>query len=166
MTAVRLTVNGVPREIDVDARKLLVHAIREDLGLTGTHVGCLTGDCGACTVFLDGATVKSCSQLALSAEGAMIDTVESLAEGKNLDPVQQAFWDEFAFQCGYCLPGMLLTAKELLTSSADPDDGEIQQAINGNLCRCNGYSTIAAAIRRAAEGAREDQDTLDEGARS
>ncbi|GAB3434647.1 (2Fe-2S)-binding protein [Actinophytocola sediminis] len=150
MTTVRLTVNGVDHEIDVDPNTPLVYAIREQLGLTGTHVGCLTGDCGACTVVLDGQTTKSCSVLAGSADGTRVETVESLADGDQLHPVQRAFWDEFGFQCGFCLPGMLLTAKELIESTPDPDDEDIHRAINGNLCRCTGYNTIVAAVRRAA----------------
>ncbi|MBB4905263.1 (2Fe-2S)-binding protein [Actinophytocola algeriensis] len=146
----KLTVNGVEHEIDVDPRTLLVHAIREQVGLTGTHVGCLTGDCGACTVVVDGQTTKSCSVLALSAEGSAVETIESLADGDDLHPVQQAFWDEFGFQCGFCLPGMLLTAKELVESTPDPTDDDILRAIDGNLCRCTGYNTIVAAVRKAA----------------
>lgn len=146
----RLTVNGVEHELDADARTLLVHAIREKVGLTGTHVGCLTGDCGACTVVLDGRTAKSCSVLALTADGGDVRTVESLADGERLHPVQEAFWDEFAFQCGFCLPGMLLTAKELVESTPDPTDEEILAAVNGNLCRCTGYNTIVTAVRSAA----------------
>jgi aerobic carbon-monoxide dehydrogenase small subunit len=147
----KLTVNGVEHEFDVDPRTLLVHAIREQVGLTGTHVGCLTGDCGACTVVVDGQTTKSCSVLALNADGATVETIESLAAGEELHPVQQAFWDEFGFQCGFCLPGMLLTAKELVVSTPDPSDDDILRAINGNLCRCTGYNTIVAAVRKAAE---------------
>jgi carbon-monoxide dehydrogenase small subunit len=147
---VKLTVNGGEHEIDVDARTLLVHAIREQVGLTGTHVGCLTGDCGACTVVVDGQTTKSCSVLALSAEGSTVETIESLADGDELHPVQQAFWDEFGFQCGFCLPGMLLTAKELVESTPNPTDEDILRAVNGNLCRCTGYNTIVAAVRKAA----------------
>ena len=146
----KLTVNGVEHEFDVDPRTLLVHAIREQVGLTGTHVGCLTGDCGACTVVVDGQTTKSCSVLALNADGANVETIESLADGDELHPVQQAFWDEFGFQCGFCLPGMLLTAKELVESTPDPTDDDILRAINGNLCRCTGYNTIVAAVRKAA----------------
>lgn len=146
----KLTVNGVEHEFDVDPRTLLVHAIREQVGLTGTHVGCLTGDCGACTVVVDGQTTKSCSVLALNADGANVETIESLADGDELHPVQQAFWDEFGFQCGFCLPGMLLTAKELVESTPDPTDDDIHRAINGNLCRCTGYNTIVAAVRKAA----------------
>jgi len=155
MTKVNLTVNGRAREIDVETSKLLVHAIREDLGLTGTHVGCLTGDCGACTVRVDGATVKSCSVLAVSAEGADLTTIEGIAGEEGLHPVQQAFWDEFGFQCGYCLPGMLLTACELLEDNPDPDDDAIVEAINGNLCRCTGYAAITRSIRCAADRMRE-----------
>jgi carbon-monoxide dehydrogenase small subunit len=149
----RLTVNGVEHTFDVDPRTLLVHAIRERVGLTGTHVGCLTGDCGACTVVVDGQTTKSCSVLALSADGADVETIESLADGDELHPVQQAFWDEFGFQCGFCLPGMLLTARELVESTPDPTDDDIHRAINGNLCRCTGYNTIVAAVRKAAGAA-------------
>jgi carbon-monoxide dehydrogenase small subunit len=147
----RLTVNGVEHEFDVDPRTLLVHAIREQVGLTGTHIGCLTGDCGACTVVVDGQTTKSCSVLALTADGSTVDTIEGLADGDDLHPVQQAFWDEFGFQCGFCLPGMLLTAKELVESTPDPGDDDILRAVNGNLCRCTGYNTIVAAVRRAAK---------------
>jgi carbon-monoxide dehydrogenase small subunit len=154
MTGMRLTVNGVDHDIDVDPRTLLVHAVREQVGLTGTHVGCLTGDCGACTVVVDGRTTKSCSVLALSAAGARVETVESLADGDDLHPVQQAFWDEFGFQCGFCLPGMLLTAKELIEADPDPGEEDILRAVNGNLCRCTGYNTIVAAVRRAAESRR------------
>jgi carbon-monoxide dehydrogenase small subunit len=146
-----LTVNGVEHEFDVDPRTLLVHAIREQVGLTGTHIGCLTGDCGACTVVVDGQTTKSCSVLALTADGSTVDTIEGLADGDDLHPVQQAFWDEFGFQCGFCLPGMLLTAKELIESTPDPGDDDILRAVNGNLCRCTGYNTIVAAVRRAAK---------------
>lgn len=151
MTRVRLTVNGQEREIDVETSRLLVHAIREDIGLTGTHVGCLNGDCGACTVLVDGASVKSCSVLAVSADGAEITTIEGLAKDGELHPVQQAFWDEFGFQCGYCLPGTLLVTCELLEKTPNPDDAAIEQAINGTLCRCTGYAGIKRAIRRAAD---------------
>lgn len=151
----KLTVNGVPRCVRVEPQTLLVHAIREQVGLTGTHVGCLTGDCGACTVVLDGETTKSCSVLALSAEGSEVETIESLADGEQLHPVQDVFWDEFAFQCGFCLPGMLLTAKELVENDPGADEDEILRTINGNLCRCTGYNTIVAAVRRVVREARE-----------
>lgn len=151
MTRVRFIVNGAEREIDVETSRLLVHAIREDVGLTGTNVGCLNGDCGACTVLVNGASVKSCSVLAVSADGAEITTIEGLAREGELHPVQQAFWDEFGFQCGFCLPGTLLVTCELLDKNPDPDDAAIDQAINGTLCRCTGYAGIRRAIRRAAD---------------
>lgn len=155
MTSIRVTVNGVQHDLDVDPRTLLVHLVRETIGLTGTHVGCLTGDCGACTMVVNGRTTKTCSVLAVTADEAEITTIEGLAEPDGtLHPLQQAFWDEFGFQCGYCLPGMLLTANELLTSNPDPDDAEITQAICGNLCRCTGYATIKAAIRSASAAQR------------
>lgn len=151
MTSIRVTVNGVQHDLDVDPRTLLVHLVREAIGLTGTHIGCLTGDCGACTMVVNGRTTKTCSVLAVTADEAEITTIEGLADPDGtLHPLQQAFWDEFGFQCGYCLPGMLLTAHELLASNPDPDDAEITQAICGNLCRCTGYATIQAAIRRAS----------------
>ena len=151
----KFTVNGVPRCVEVEPQTLLVHAVREQVGLTGTHVGCLTGDCGACTVVVDGETTKSCSVLALSAEGTEVETIESLAVGEHLHPVQEVFWDEFAFQCGFCLPGMLLTAKELAEKEPDADEDEILRTINGNLCRCTGYNTIVAAVRRVVRESRE-----------
>lgn len=154
-----LTVNGCRREVAADPRLLLVHLLRDGLGLTGTHVGCLTGDCGACTVLLDGSSVKSCSILAASADGAEVTTVEGLAEGRRLHSLQQAFWDEFGFQCGFCLPGMLLTTYELLQHSPDPNDEAMVDAINGNLCRCTGYQTILRAMRVAADRMRQ----VDEG---
>ena len=152
-TTMRITlrVNGVPHELDIDPRTLLVHAVREEIGLTGTNVGCLTGDCGACTVLLDGRTAKSCSVLAATADGVEVTTIEGLrgADGA-LHPVQQAFWDEFAFQCGYCIPGMVLAACELLERQPNPDSRQVDEAINGNLCRCTGYGSIKRAICRAA----------------
>lgn len=155
MTNIRLSVNGVQHHLDVDPRTLLVHLVRETIGLTGTHVGCLTGDCGACTMLVDGRTTKTCSVLAVTADEAQITTIEGLAGPDGaLHPLQQAFWDEFGFQCGFCLPGMLLTAYELLTRIPDPGDAEITQAISGNLCRCTGYATILAAIRRASAAQR------------
>jgi aerobic-type carbon monoxide dehydrogenase small subunit (CoxS/CutS family) len=152
VTSIRLSVNGTEFQAEVDNRTLLVHFVRENVGLTGTHVGCVTGDCGACTMLVDGRSTKTCSVLAASADGSEITTIEGLADQDGpLHTVQQAFWDEFGFQCGYCLPGMLLTTCELLASSPHPDEAEIVQAINGNLCRCTGYANIVAAIRRAIE---------------
>jgi aerobic-type carbon monoxide dehydrogenase small subunit (CoxS/CutS family) len=146
-----VTVNGEARSVEIDPRRLLVEAIREELGLPGTHIGCLTGDCGACTVEQDGQIVKSCLALAASAEGSEITTIEGLAEGDGeLSTLQQAFWDEYGFQCGYCLPGMLFSAKDLLAENSSPSEGEIRHAINGNLCRCTGYDTIVKSIAEAA----------------
>jgi aerobic-type carbon monoxide dehydrogenase small subunit (CoxS/CutS family) len=149
---VSLTVNGELHERDVEVRRLLVHFIRDDLGLTGTHVGCDTGNCGACTVLLGGAAVKSCMLLAVQADGASIETVESLAQEGELHPLQQAFSDHHALQCGYCTPGMLMSAKHLLDHNAEPTENEIRRAIQGNICRCTGYVNIVEAIAAATKG--------------
>jgi aerobic-type carbon monoxide dehydrogenase small subunit (CoxS/CutS family) len=145
-----VSVNGESRSAEIDPRRLLVETIREDLDLPGTHVGCLTGDCGACTVEVDGQIVKSCLRLAASAEGTDITTIEGLAENGELSTIQQAFWDEYGFQCGFCLPGMLFSAKDLLAQNPSPSEAEIRQAINGTLCRCTGYDTIVKSIAEAA----------------
>ena len=148
---VSLTINGEPYELDLEPRRLLVHAIREDAGLTGTHIGCDTGNCGACTVLLDGKSVKSCMMLAVQAGGARIETVESLAgPDGDLDALQQAFSEHHALQCGYCTPGMLMSAKFLLERNPSPSEDEIRRAIQGNICRCTGYVNIVEAIRAAA----------------
>jgi aerobic-type carbon monoxide dehydrogenase small subunit (CoxS/CutS family) len=149
---VSVTVNGAVEEREVEARRLLVHFIRDDLGLTGTHIGCDTGNCGACTVLLDGAAVKSCMLLAVQADGATIETVESLSAEGELHPLQQAFSDHHALQCGYCTPGMLMSAKHLLDHNAEPTENEIRRAIQGNICRCTGYVNIVEAISAAAKG--------------
>ena len=149
---VSVTVNGAVDEREVEARRLLVHFIRDDLGLTGTHVGCDTGNCGACTVLLDGTAVKSCMLLAVQADGASIETVESLAAEGELHPLQQAFSNHHALQCGYCTPGMLMSAKHLLDHNAEPTENEIRRAIQGNICRCTGYVNIVEAIAAAARG--------------
>jgi aerobic carbon-monoxide dehydrogenase small subunit len=150
---VSVTVNGEVFGREVEARRLLVHFIRDDLGLTGTHIGCDTGNCGACTVILDGAAVKSCMLLAVQADGASIETVESLAPGDGeLHPLQQAFSAHHALQCGYCTPGMLMSAKHLLDHNAEPTENEIRRAIQGNICRCTGYVNIVEAIAAAAKG--------------
>ena len=152
---ISLTVNGSPRELDVEPRRLLVQALREDLGLTGTHVGCDTSQCGACTVHLDGKAVKSCSVLAVQADGTAITTIEGLAQDGQLHPIQNAFWEKHGLQCGFCTPGMIMAAADLLTNDSDPTDAEIRHAIEGNFCRCTGYQNIVAAIREAAAVMRE-----------
>ena len=149
---VSVEVNGELYEREVDARRLLVHFIRDDLDLTGTHVGCDTGNCGACTVLYDGRTVKSCMLLAVQAHGARIETVESLAPGDELHPLQRAFSAHHALQCGYCTPGMLMSAKHLLDHNREPSEAEIRKAIQGNICRCTGYVNIVEAIAAAARG--------------
>jgi len=145
----RLTANGENRTAQVDPRSLLIEAVRDGFGLTGSHIGCLTGDCGACTMEVNGKIVKSCLELAVSAQGANVVTIEGLAEHGNLTRLQQAFWDEYGFQCGYCLPGMLFAARDLLARNPSPDEHEIRYAINGNLCRCTGYHRIVKAVARA-----------------
>jgi carbon-monoxide dehydrogenase small subunit len=149
---VRVEVNGRPHEADVEARRLLVLLLRDDFGLTGTHIGCDTGSCGACTVILDGRAVKSCMLLAAQADGCSLRTVEGLtAEEGSLSPLQQAFHDEHALQCGYCTPGMLMSATYLLERNSSPSDDDIRHAVQGNICRCTGYQNIFRAIRAAAD---------------
>ncbi len=145
-------VNGERYEREVEARRLLVHFLRDDLDLTGTHVGCDTGNCGACTVIVDGIAVKSCMILAIQADGASIETVEGLASDGELHPLQQAFSSTHALQCGYCTPGMLMSAKNLLDHNPEPTETEIRRAIQGNICRCTGYVNIIEAIDAAAKG--------------
>jgi carbon-monoxide dehydrogenase small subunit len=147
---VRFTVNGVEREVVVEPRRLLVQALREDLGLTGTHVGCDTSQCGACTVHVDGRAIKSCTMLAVQADGSRVTTIEGLATDGTLHPLQAAFWEKHGLQCGFCTPGMIMAATDLLASNPDPTDDEIRHAIEGNICRCTGYHNIVAAIREAA----------------
>jgi len=147
---IALTVNGVPHEVDVEPRRLLVQVLREDLGLTGTHVGCDTSQCGACTVLVDGAAVKSCTMLAVSADGASITTIEGLASDGELHPLQAAFRDNHGLQCGFCTPGMIMTAVDFLGRNPSPSEAEIRKAIEGNICRCTGYQNIVAAIAEAA----------------
>jgi aerobic carbon-monoxide dehydrogenase small subunit len=149
-----VTVNGERYEREVEARKLLVHFIRDDLDLTGTHVGCDTGNCGACSVIVDGTLLKSCMMLAIQADGASIETVEGLGADGELAPLQQAFGEHHALQCGYCTPGMLMSAKALLDENPEPTEGEIRRAIQGNICRCTGYVNIVEAIAAAAEAGR------------
>jgi aerobic carbon-monoxide dehydrogenase small subunit len=147
---VTVEVNGVEYEREVEARRLLIHFIRDDLGLTGSHIGCDTGNCGACSIIVDGTLLKSCMMLAVQADGAKIETVEGLAEGDQLTPLQQAFSDHHALQCGYCTPGMLMSATALLRQNKSPSDDEIRKAIQGNLCRCTGYVNIVDAVKAAA----------------
>ena len=147
---VSVEVNGTTYEREVEARRLLIHFLRDDLDLTGSHVGCDTGNCGACSVLLDGTLVKSCMLLAVQADGASIRTVESLAEEDALVPLQQAFSDQHALQCGYCTPGMLMSATALLRDNPTPSDEEISRAIQGNICRCTGYVNIVKAIQAAS----------------
>jgi aerobic carbon-monoxide dehydrogenase small subunit len=148
---IKVEINGELYEREVEARRLLVHFIRDDLELTGTHVGCDTGNCGACTVLYTGDAIKSCMMLAIQADGATIDTVEGLAQDGQLHPLQRAFSEAHALQCGYCTPGMLMAAKYLLDSNPSPSEAEIRKAIQGNICRCTGYVNIVEAIRKAAE---------------
>lgn len=149
---IKLTINGNAHEADVDPRTLLVEAVRDTFGYKGTHIGCLTGDCGACTVRVNGDIEKSCMVLAASACGADVQTIEGIAPSDSeLHPLQQAFWDEYGFQCGYCLPGMLFSALDLLDENPVPSEGEIREAISGNYCRCTGYVNIVKSIQTAAE---------------
>lgn len=148
---IRVTVNGVAREADVEARLLLVHFIREDLNLTGTHIGCDTTSCGACTVILNGRPVKSCTVFAVQADGGTLMTVEGLAQNGKLHPIQEGFWEKHGLQCGFCTPGMMMTAYAFLQKNPNPTEDDIRWAISGNLCRCTGYVNIVKAIQYAAE---------------
>jgi carbon-monoxide dehydrogenase small subunit len=152
---INLTVNGEAIEREVEARTLLVHFIREQLELTGTHIGCDTTSCGACTVVLDGRPTKSCTVFAVQANGAKLETIESVAAGGKLHPVQEGFWEKHGLQCGYCTPGMIMTAKSLLEKKARPTEAEIREGISGNICRCTGYNKIVEAIQYAADKLQE-----------
>ena len=147
---IQMTVNGQSHEGEVDSRLLLVHFIRDTLRLTGTHIGCDTTHCGACTILLDGEPVKSCTVLAVQANGKELKTVEGLAENGNLHPVQEGFWEEHGLQCGYCTPGMMMTSYALLQRNPNPTELEIREAISGNLCRCTGYVNIVKSVQHAA----------------
>jgi carbon-monoxide dehydrogenase small subunit len=153
---VTLTVNGESVTRSVEARTLLVHFIREDLSLTGTHIGCDTTSCGACTVLVNGKPVKSCTVFAVQAEGAAVETIESVAAGGELHPLQEGFWEKHGLQCGYCTPGMIMTAKHFLEKNPSPTEDEIRHGISGNLCRCTGYNKIVEAIQYAAEKLQAD----------
>jgi carbon-monoxide dehydrogenase small subunit len=147
---VTLAVNGSEHHVQVEPRALLVHVLRDDLNLTGTHIGCDTSQCGACTILMDGRAVKSCTVLALQAEGHQITTIEGIGSVGDLHPLQQGFWDQHGLQCGFCTPGVIMTAVDLLASNPDPTEAEIRHAIEGNYCRCTGYQNIVAAIQAAA----------------
>ena len=147
---VHVTVNGQRHEVEVEPRLLLVHLLRDTLGLTGTHVGCDTTNCGACTVHLDGESVKSCTVLAVQADGAEVKTIEGMADGEQLHPLQEAFWNDHGLQCGYCTPGMIMAAADLLQRNPNPTETEIRHGLEGNLCRCTGYHNIVRAVQDAA----------------
>ena len=148
--SVSMNVNGSERQAEVESRTLLVHHIRENLGLTGTHVGCDTSQCGACTILMNGRAVKSCTVLAVQAEGAEITTIEGLAKDGELHPIQEGFWEEHGLQCGFCTPGMIMTTVDLLEHNPNPTESEIRHGIEGNLCRCTGYQHIVNSIQYAA----------------
>src|SRR5512147_1483832 len=148
--SITVTVNGERRDADVEPRLLLVHLLRDTFGLTGTHIGCDTSNCGACTVHVDGTSAKSCTMLAVQADGRSITTIEGMAAGAALHPLQQAFWDQHGLQCGFCTPGMIMQAAWFLGQNPDPSEAEIRQGISGNLCRCTGYVNIVKAIQQAA----------------
>ena len=148
---VRLNVNGVEHQLEVEPRLLLVHALRENLGLTGTHVGCDTSNCGACTVHLDGRAVKSCTVLTVQADGAEVTTIEGMGSDDHLHPLQEAFWNDHGLQCGYCTPGMIMAAAGFLADNPNPTEDEVRHALEGNLCRCTGYHNIVKAVLDAAK---------------
>jgi carbon-monoxide dehydrogenase small subunit len=157
MPRVSVEVDGVKYDDDVEPRLLLAHYLRDRLGKVGTPIGCDTSNCGACTVLLDGLSVKSCSVLAVQADGKDVTTIEGLGDGQNLHPLQQAFHEEHALQCGYCTPGMIMASLDLIRENADPSDDEIREGLEGNLCRCTGYQNIVRAVHRAAGQMRENQ---------
>ncbi len=148
---VSMTVNGKSYTRDVEPRMLLVDFIRESIGLTGTNIGCDTSQCGACTIHMDGMSVKSCTAFAVQADGAEITTIEGLANGSELHPMQQAFWDNHGLQCGYCTPGMIMAATKLVENNANLDEAAIRHGLEGNICRCTGYSNIVKSVQQAAE---------------
>ena len=149
--SVTVTINGTTYEREVEARKLLIHFIRDDLDLTGSHIGCDTGNCGACSVIVNGTLVKSCMMLAVQADGATIETVEGLAEGEELNKLQESFHEHHALQCGYCTPGMLMSATALLRENPHPSEDEIKKGLQGNICRCTGYWNIVDAVKSVAK---------------
>jgi carbon-monoxide dehydrogenase small subunit len=147
---ITIDINGVQRSAEVEPRLLLVHFLRENAGLTGTHIGCETSLCGACTVLMDGRAVKSCTVLAVQADGRSVTTVEGLAVGDQLHPLQNGFWEEHGLQCGFCTPGMIMCSHDLLDRQPNPSDSDIREALNGNVCRCTGYQNIVAAVKNAS----------------
>jgi len=147
---ITININGVQRSAEVEPRLLLVHFLRENAGLTGTHIGCETSLCGACTVLMDGRAVKSCTVLAVQADGRSVTTVEGLATGDQLHPLQDGFWEEHGLQCGFCTPGMIMCSLDLLDRQPNPSDSDIREALSGNVCRCTGYQNIVAAVRNAS----------------
>ncbi len=155
---INVTVNGQSFQQEVDARLLLVHFIRENLDLTGTHIGCDTTSCGACTILLDGQAVKSCTLFAVQADGSEIETIEGVASNGQLHPLQEGFWERHGLQCGYCTPGMIMSAKYLLSKNPNPTEDEIRWAISGNLCRCTGYNKIVEAIQYASQKLNEQEE--------
>jgi carbon-monoxide dehydrogenase small subunit len=155
MAQIQLDVNGARHSLDVEPRTLLVHALRDKLSLTGTHVGCDTSSCGACTVFIDGVSAKSCTVFAVQVEGAAITTIEGIGTTEALHPMQEAFWAQHGLQCGYCTPGMIVSAIDILQRNPDPSDEEIREGLEGNLCRCTGYENIVRSVRAAAAALRE-----------
>jgi carbon-monoxide dehydrogenase small subunit len=159
VSQVSINVNGKSYQNDVEPRTLLVHYLRDVLGLTGTHIGCDTSQCGACTVLIDGEAVKSCTVFAVQANGAKITTIEGLAKDGQLHPVQEGFWEEHGLQCGFCTPGMIMTAVQILERNPNPSDAEIRHSLEGNLCRCTGYQNIVKAIQYAAKKLQEGQTT-------
>jgi carbon-monoxide dehydrogenase small subunit len=153
LTSITLNVNGAKQTREVEPRLLLVHYLRDVLGLTGTHVGCDTSQCGACTVLVDGEAVKSCSFFAVQLDGRSVTTIEGLAQDGKLHPMQQAFWDNHGLQCGFCTPGMIISACQILERNPDPSEAEIRRQLEGNICRCTGYANIVKAVQEAARSA-------------
>ena len=151
MSTISLTVNGAPRTSEVEPRLLLVHYLRESLGLTGTHIGCDTSQCGACTVLIDGKTVKSCTQFAVQADGSEVMTIEGLAKDGKLHAMQEGFWEKHGLQCGFCTPGMIMSSCAILKENPKPTEAQIRMGLEGNLCRCTGYHNIVKAVQYAAE---------------
>jgi carbon-monoxide dehydrogenase small subunit len=159
--SIEITVNGVPHRDEVEPRVLLVHYLRDVLGLTGTHVGCETSICGACTVILDGQSAKSCTMFAMQADGASVTTIEGMAANGDLHAVQEGFWEQHGLQCGYCTPGMIMAAAQMLDRNPDPTDAEIRHGLEGNLCRCTGYQHIVEAVQYAARKMKGQEATGD-----